>query len=183
MNDVIILKNGKEIESKVLEVSPSEIKYKKIDNLEGPLFTINKSDVFMIKYQNGSKDVFGDMEEKSNAEDRINNAVNNDMSLQGKVDAVEYYKGYVGAGTGCFFGGLFLGFLLGWIPALICSQTPPEEEKLNYPDPELYKDSIYRHGYTEEAYRIKKNKVWVNYAIGGGIWSAIWIFWKVIQHS
>lgn len=55
--DLIVLKNGDEIKSKVLEITPAEIKYKKFDNLDGPTVTILKTDVFMIKYQNGTKEV------------------------------------------------------------------------------------------------------------------------------
>lgn len=57
--DILILKTGDEQPVKVLEVGINEIKYKKFDNLEGPVYTILKSDVFMIKYKNGGKDVFG----------------------------------------------------------------------------------------------------------------------------
>lgn len=57
--DVIIFKNGNEKKVKVLEVSPTEVKYKSFDYLEGPLYTDQKSQIFMIKYENGLKDVFG----------------------------------------------------------------------------------------------------------------------------
>jgi hypothetical protein len=56
--DIITLKSGEEIKAKVLEVGTSEIKYKKFDNMDGPSYTVIKSNVFMIKYANGSKDVF-----------------------------------------------------------------------------------------------------------------------------
>ena len=56
--DYITLKNGDEIKSKVLEVNPDLIKYKNWTNLEGPIYSIAKGDVFMIKYANGNKDVF-----------------------------------------------------------------------------------------------------------------------------
>lgn len=56
--DVIILKNGDEIQSKVMEVSTDIVKYKKWNNQDGPIYSSNKTDVFMIKYQNGTKDVF-----------------------------------------------------------------------------------------------------------------------------
>jgi len=176
MKDIIVRRNGEEIESKVIEITPAEIKYKKLDNLDGPLFTINKSDVFMIMYANGTKDIFNQPDKTINAENE-----NTDMYVQGKIDAVEYYKGYVSAGTGCFFAGLLVGYLLGWIPALICSQTPPADENLNYPDPELIDNHAYKKGYVEEAFRIKRNKVWVNYAIGGGVWAAIYILIKIAK--
>lgn len=55
--DFIVLKNGDEIKSKVLEITQTELRYKKFDNIDGPTFTISKIDVFMIRYANGSKDV------------------------------------------------------------------------------------------------------------------------------
>jgi hypothetical protein len=58
--DIIVQKNGEEIKSRVEQVLDTEIKYRKADNLNGPLYTIKKTEVFMIKYENGSKDVFGD---------------------------------------------------------------------------------------------------------------------------
>ncbi len=61
--DNIILRNGEEVKAKVQEVGISEIKYKKFDNLTGPLYTVLKSDVFIIKYENGSKEVFGNAED------------------------------------------------------------------------------------------------------------------------
>ena len=56
--DILVLRSGDEIQAKINEVGISEIKYKKFDNQSGPTYTILKSEVFMIKYQNGSKDVF-----------------------------------------------------------------------------------------------------------------------------
>ncbi len=58
--DIIMKKNGDEIKAKVEEVLATEIKYRKFENLTGPLYSIAKTEVFMIKYENGSKDVFGD---------------------------------------------------------------------------------------------------------------------------
>ena len=55
--DVILFRNGNEKTVKVLEVGQSEIKYKKNDSAS-VLHTIPKTDVFMIKYKDGSKDVF-----------------------------------------------------------------------------------------------------------------------------
>ena len=62
--DLIIKKNGDEIKSKVLEVALNIIKYKKYDNLNGPTFEILKSEVFIIKYENGTKDIINPIEEK-----------------------------------------------------------------------------------------------------------------------
>jgi hypothetical protein len=56
--DVIRLKNGDEINAKVTEIGISEIKYKRFDYLEGPTVVIEKSEVFVIDFQNGTREVF-----------------------------------------------------------------------------------------------------------------------------
>lgn len=56
--DVIVMRNGDEVNAKVTEVGQTEIKYVKYDNLTGPTYSVKKSEVFMIRYANGSKDVF-----------------------------------------------------------------------------------------------------------------------------
>ncbi|MBR5971278.1 MAG: hypothetical protein IK017_01325 [Paludibacteraceae bacterium] len=55
--DVIVKRNGDELQCKILEVSKNEVKYKRWSNLDGPIFAEKKSDIFMIKYENGEKDV------------------------------------------------------------------------------------------------------------------------------
>jgi len=58
--DIITLKNGDDIKALVQEIGEVEVKYKKYDNPNGPNYTLKKSEVFMIRYANGSKDVFAD---------------------------------------------------------------------------------------------------------------------------
>ncbi|MGN6213958.1 hypothetical protein [Parafilimonas sp.] len=62
--DTITLKNSDDIKAKVLEVTTTEIKYKKFENLNGPTYSILKSDILLIRYENGTKDIFN--EEKNN---------------------------------------------------------------------------------------------------------------------
>ena len=61
--DLITFKNGDEVNCKVIEIGDYEIKYKRCDNLEGPLITVKKSDVFMVKYANGTKELFNNVKE------------------------------------------------------------------------------------------------------------------------
>lgn len=56
--DIIIFTNGSEQEAKVVEVSDTEVKYKAWNNLEGPTWVKKATDIFMIKYANGTKQVF-----------------------------------------------------------------------------------------------------------------------------
>ena len=55
--DTLTMRSGENIIVKIIEVGSSEVKYKKIDNLNGPSFSILKSEVSMIQYENGNKDV------------------------------------------------------------------------------------------------------------------------------
>lgn len=56
--DILIQRNGDEIEAKVVKISSDEIEYKKWSNQDGPSYIVSKNEVFMIKYKNGEKDVF-----------------------------------------------------------------------------------------------------------------------------
>ncbi|WP_375418880.1 hypothetical protein [uncultured Hymenobacter sp.] len=55
--DVLTKANGEELSVKVVEITPYEIKYKRADNPDGPLIVLRRSDVFMIRYANGLKEV------------------------------------------------------------------------------------------------------------------------------
>ncbi len=55
--DVIVMKNGDIIQSKVQEITSTEIKYKKFSNLDGPIYTIEKTTVLSINYENGEKEL------------------------------------------------------------------------------------------------------------------------------
>jgi len=59
--DIIVLKNGEEIKSLVQEIGMEYVKYKKFDNQTGPIYNISKTEIFMIKYENGTKDVFNEV--------------------------------------------------------------------------------------------------------------------------
>lgn len=63
--DILIKKNGDELEVKVTKISDVEVEYKKWSNQEGPSYVLPKSDVFMIKYKNGDKDVFNESDVSS----------------------------------------------------------------------------------------------------------------------
>lgn len=51
--DIIVTNDARKIEAKVLEVSKSEIRYKEIDNLDGPTFVLGTDDINSIIYANG----------------------------------------------------------------------------------------------------------------------------------
>ena len=56
--DVILKKDNTTILSKVLEINNSEIKYKKWSNQEGPTYSISRTEVAKINYENGEVESF-----------------------------------------------------------------------------------------------------------------------------
>ena len=66
--DTIFTRKNNTILSKVLEVKPQEIMYKKFENLDGPVYTLSKSLVEKIVYKNGSIDVFNEPQNKEEAD-------------------------------------------------------------------------------------------------------------------
>lgn len=168
--DIITTKSGDDIKAKVLEVNTTEIKYKKLDNLDGPIFSILKSEVLIVRYENGTKDIF--VVTKPN-NDQKNSLLGEDPYKQGKEDAKKFYKGRNSGGVGTACASIFASPLLGLIPAIACTSASPNSDNLNYPDYELMKNSEYNLSYKAEAHRIKKKKVWSGYAIGSSIWLGI----------
>lgn len=67
--DVISLKNGEEINAKILEIGQTEIKYKKCDNLDGPTYIIPKSSATKIKFSNGTTEVINSVTAKAEESD------------------------------------------------------------------------------------------------------------------
>lgn len=66
--DNIIKRNGEEIKAKILEITPTMIKYKRFDYLDGPTISVLKSDILMIRYKNGSKEIFSEPQSKKKLE-------------------------------------------------------------------------------------------------------------------
>ncbi len=56
--DIIRLKNGTEIQAKVIEIGSKEIKYKKYNFIDGPDYILLKKEVDYIIYENGMREGF-----------------------------------------------------------------------------------------------------------------------------
>ena len=56
--DVIVKKDQSTVMSKVLEITNTEIKYKKWNNQDGPTYSIDRSEVLSINYENGEVEKF-----------------------------------------------------------------------------------------------------------------------------
>ena len=53
-HDVITLKNGDEIHAFIQEIGDVYVKYKKFDNPNGPIYTLNKSEILTIRSESGN---------------------------------------------------------------------------------------------------------------------------------
>lgn len=81
--DKIVLKSGDEYIVKIIEINDSEIKYKRCDFLEGPLYTIHKSKVYLIQFSNGIIEHIlyeGDKIEKKTTESNPTSNANNNTA-------------------------------------------------------------------------------------------------------
>jgi hypothetical protein len=56
--DSLFYNSGDKLAVKVLEITPTNIKYLKWNYKDGPLFIVDKSDLFKIIYQNGDIELF-----------------------------------------------------------------------------------------------------------------------------
>lgn len=171
--DVITTKTGDDIQAKVMEVGNTEIKFKRMDNLDGPLFTLLKADVLMIRYANGTKDIFTQEAKKGLNAPEFSTE---DYFRQGQLDAKTHYTMYKPASSGTLLTTIILSPIIGLVPAFITSNTPPEDINLGYPNKELMQNPEYYNGYTQNAMKIKSRKVWTNWGIGIGVNLAVYVF-------
>jgi hypothetical protein len=94
--DEIITHDGDVILANVLEVGTEEIKYKKCDLPDGPIYSIYNNDVFVIIYKNGTRDVITNSKDiKKETADPIPTKRKVGMSVTGFImGLVGYFVGY-----------------------------------------------------------------------------------------
>lgn len=166
--DVLILKNGDELQTKITEVGISEVKYKMYDNQTGPIHVILKSEIFMIKYENGTKELI-----KSNVSIINVGGYNNaDVCKKGQKDA-ELYHGKTGKH-------MLGGFLLGpfaVIGSALANPTPEKGDKtleMSKNRDEINNDFYYRDCYIKKA----RTKNIVNTFAGWAGWLLLYYFFR-----
>jgi hypothetical protein len=181
--DTLILKNGQELKVKVLEILSTEIKYKPSDNLDGPVYQVNKPLVYMIKFANGKKEFIEAAAVQTPTQTPTNNqnlatppqVVNNNPNSEnlcdkGTADAKVNYKGQ-NCGAGWVSAtSVLLSPLAGVIAGSVIASTPPQMSNLNVPNQSLMTNAQYAGCYQGEAHKIKKKGVWTGVGIGSATW-------------
>lgn len=102
--DIIITTKGEEIKSVVTKVGATEVEYKKWSNQKGPIYTLSKREIFMIKYSNGEKDLFS--QNLDNDEDNKRKSNNSEYSILSKLntEVINSYRNDVGYKKGKNYG-------------------------------------------------------------------------------
>ncbi len=173
--DTLSMRSGETILVKVIEVGTTEVKYKKLDNVNGPVFSMLKSDLLIIKYENGTKEDFSSIKKIEE-----NNFSGYDPYIQGKNDAQRYYKGDKTAGTIVLISNLFVLPILPSLVFYIANTSKiPKDENLNYPSISLMQNEKYADSYRQEAKKIKNQKIWKNFRVGAGIGGSIFFILAV----
>lgn len=178
--DIVTKRTGEKVEAKVLEISSTEIKYKLFKNPEGPTYVVPKVDVALIEYEDKTSEAFelSDValaKATASATEEIltekapivSTATALQLYSQGQAEAVTYYDGYKAAGTAVLITSL-LSPLIGLVPAIGTSATPPKTHNLDAPNMQLLQQPDYASGYRKSARKIKSGKVWKNWGIGLG---------------
>jgi hypothetical protein len=95
------------IDCKIMEVTGTEIKYKKANYLDGPTYSINKTDVVTIRYANGDSEVMNNKPAPTGATSNNAAATNDNSNVPTKGSSRKFYE-YVGNvyfSNGTYIGG------------------------------------------------------------------------------
>ncbi|MDR0799567.1 MAG: hypothetical protein LBN18_07415 [Dysgonamonadaceae bacterium] len=120
--DIMTLKTGEELEVIVTDITRDMVIYKKFSNPDGPNYSLPQSDIFMIKYVNGDKDLFvADNQAQTPAPVIIQNYNRKEPVLSCVLSWIlpgggQYYNGEYGKGV--LMTGLFVGSLIGMATSL-----------------------------------------------------------------
>lgn len=110
--DTIILKSGTTIIGRVEEVGLSELKFRRCNNLTGPIISLLKSDVSRIHYSNGTSELFGPTETSIPSQNY--NPNQNNLSFSNTSPAkVEGFglAGFISGLVGLFIASIPLGII------------------------------------------------------------------------
>lgn len=164
--DKIYLKNGEIINSEIIASVDFQVKFllDHVKNADERLFVLDKSEILMIIYDDGKIERYLQLIDPYQMPDSAG------FCQKGATDAHIYYKASGPFwGTLCCTGGLNPVF--GVILAAVSVSSEPKEKSLKMPvtNDALHPD--YQKCYREEAYVIKKKKVWTAFGIGTGIYA------------
>lgn len=164
--DRIVKVSGEEIAARVLEITLHDVLYQHPDSLQGLVWRLPKSEVFMVKFENGAKEVF----EQHMADDLTyagSSMSPDQLYALGRQEANMFYKGN-GAMWGSAASAMVM-FPLGLAGSVIIGATPPKVKTTQVSDVRLLSEQSFMVGYKEQAHRKKKNKALAGAGIATGV--------------
>lgn len=158
--DLITTKTGEDIQAKVIEVTNEEVRYKKFDDQTGPILTISTLNLLIIRYENGSKDIFTAPQSTAPAYYVLGVDSAAKLSQKGRNDAMEYYDGRNSGAIWVAITTVYpMPIVSGAAVAAICASKEPADHNLNYPDSALMSNPNYNIAYKEQAHKMKTKKL------------------------
>ena len=169
--DVIFKLNGEEIPAKVLEITLDAVRYKlPADSLSGPTREVARSDVFMIRYANGIRDVFSENLPEAQLAQGLP-LPPEQLYQKGQEDALLLYKGndafWGSAGVSCAY------WPIGLLGSALIASKPPKVHKQPVPDQSLLQYPDYVRGYQDQAHRRKKSRATSGALVSTGIYVGV----------
>ena len=113
--DIIVTNKAQKIDAKILEVSTSEIRYKELDNPDGPIFILRVDEINSIIYANGKVVLYNQPIQNSSEEEAIAKA-NQFGSLFDNSSGSSQNGNPIGLGSHCAAWGLTGRSLRGTLP-------------------------------------------------------------------
>ncbi|MBI2259184.1 MAG: hypothetical protein HYU67_09845 [Flavobacteriia bacterium] len=171
--DIINYKNGNIDTVKVIEINKTAIKYKKTNNIDGPLYTCLKDVIISVQFENGTIESF----------QSENTVIVNDEVIKNAAiaDSWKHYVGYKKGKVFTMLGTAILTPIGGYFIARkfakreITNADIPLKIKVKGFDGTIYLDNpnldnqLYQDKFKEISKSKQKIKVWLSYMAGSMI--------------
>ena len=166
--DYIILKNGQEIEAKIIKQNEQIVQYRILNDLSGETKTISKEQILLIKYHDGTTIVISNIKKDSTqviTEIETNTKIYNHTELKEIAikDAKENYHPFIYSASSCCM--ITACSPVGIPIAAWMAFTSPKVKDLNISE-EYINNGVYCTYYTEEAHRMKRKNIIIGSTIG-----------------
>lgn len=167
--DVIVKVNGEEMAARVAEITLHDIIYQHPDSAQGMLHHIAKADVFMVKFANGTKEVFAQNLPETDST-VVPESSPEQMYELGRKDAELLYKG-----KGAMWGSAASSFIFpyGLAGSVAIGLVRPKAANNPVSNLNYLSDPNYVRGYEDRAKKRKLGKAAAGAGIGVGAFTVV----------
>lgn len=160
--DTLIVQNGNVLNVRITKVTASEIYFNKWHDPDSATYIIEKNQLKSVHYMNGDVEI---LKYDSSALGSMNSV---ELFLAGQNDAKNQYHPK-GTGTAVLLSTIFLTPAIGLLVAGGTSAERINLREINF----VSAEPDYISGYLTAAKKIKKQKIWKNFAIGFAVDAAV----------